>query len=95
MSKNIKQLSKEIAERHNLPIPLVNEVITSQFKFMKYTIEHGDSKGYQAIHLGKFVPSDKRVAASILRSVKVMSNLMKRLEDRREIIKLLEHNEML
>ncbi len=40
---------------------VVDDVLMSQFKYMKQVMENGEFKGYLAIHLGKFVVSEARL----------------------------------
>lgn len=76
MSKNIKLLVKELSIKHNLPESMVDEVLKSQFKFMKDTIENGYKGGYQAIYLGKFIPSNKRVSNYVLKMIAAITNII-------------------
>lgn len=76
LAKNIHLVIKELAEKHGLETPIVNSVITSQFKFMKDTFEGGSFTGYQAIYLGKFVPTDKRRAKYLNKLIAALTNIV-------------------
>jgi len=57
-----KKLLKEIAEKHNIPFPIVEHAWKNQFKVIKNTIkdsDRSDIKSFKTVyirHLGKFVP---------------------------------------
>jgi len=60
--KLFDKLLKEVAEKHNIPFPIVEHAWKNQFKVIKNTIkdsDRGDIKSFKTVyirHLGKFVP---------------------------------------
>ena len=67
VSPTIKEICKEIARNNNLPVDVVENIITSQFKFVKDTMAKGEKdkpgtfKTIQITHLGKFAIRKKKL----------------------------------
>lgn len=61
MSKNKKELIYSLANKYDLPLSKVEEIINHQFKYVVKIMKQGDFKMIRLPYFGKFSVNPKRV----------------------------------
>ena len=54
------EIIKKLSKKYNLSLVEVEQIVTSQFRFIKRTIEDGDFKNVRLKHLGLFTVKKNR-----------------------------------
>ena len=61
MIKNKEELIYFLANKYNLPIQQIEEIVTSQFKFVKNIMSAGDFESVRLPYFGKFSAKKERI----------------------------------
>lgn len=61
MIKNKEELIYKLANKYNLPISKVEEIVTFQFKFVKQIMQKGDFEAVRLPYFGKFSAKKERI----------------------------------
>ncbi len=61
MIKNKEELIYALANKYNLPIKKVEEIVTFQFKFIKTIMSKGDFEAIRLPYFGKFSAKKERI----------------------------------
>jgi nucleoid DNA-binding protein len=59
--KNKEELIYKLANKYNLPISKVEEIVTFQFKFVKQIMQKGDFEAVRLPYFGKFSAKKERI----------------------------------
>ena len=62
MSKNKREIIHYLANKYNLPLSKVEEIVNYQFKFVSDVMTKGDFDSVRLPYFGKFTVNPKRVA---------------------------------
>jgi len=62
MTKNKREIIHYLANKYNLPLSKVEEIVNYQFKFVSDVMTKGDFDSIRLPYFGKFTVNPKRVA---------------------------------
>ena len=61
MIKTKEELIYSLANKYNLPISKIEEIVTHQFKFIKQVMQKGDFESIRLPYFGKFSAKKERI----------------------------------
>ena len=61
MIKNKEELIYSLANKYNLPISKIEEIVNHQFKFIKQIMQKGDFESIRLPYFGKFSAKKERI----------------------------------
>lgn len=69
MDRNIKEILKQLSEKYNLPQKIIKDIVYSQFRYLKISMDNEQPEPLQFLGLGKFQLIEKKYKSDVARKV--------------------------